>query len=777
MIDVAHVSGNSKPARPPRPEKLTVIPQWIPQELKARCQWVCWRWIWKAGKSKWDKPPLNARTGRHASSTDRTTWSSFDVAYAAYLDPANDYSGIGYVFSGDDDDVMGVDLDHCRDPKTGEILPWTEAQIIKGSWQNPISPADVIAQLATYAEVSPSGTGVKLLLRGHLAASHKAGDFEAYNKDRYFTVTGVKLPDSPEFIRDVGNALTNLEPRFFAKFQKTPAIAVPDAKSPTLGIPQLPCAVCGSTDFWMSIYTDQIRCCTCDPVVHKALLGKLLKLENGQLVEQPVVEKPSTPRRPQHKPKANTPGLSATDVIRLATKAHNGAKFQRLFDGDISEYPSHSEADGALCSLLAFFAGPHPAVIDEAFRQSKLYRDKWDEIHSGEGSTYGQMTIAGALALVTEFYNPRRAKPLQSHVVGNLELVPVATRRTKTKTIVDVQVKRDGTLVDLRQITSADSNRKAAIEAIAEHLTAPDAEPQLKAAVAQILLEANQVNEDTDDGSEKPTIHQVLVGIVPMQAAFKYRVDSRAFSEVHGYMSRTAFLERFTNNDIVGACVNCEDVGVNENGDINRGALISLVERELKLLWGDLLSKLPTPIDAEVGSDSKAAEEFRAALIRIWAKPTNMQMVRVPTPSSERDGMVMATRNSLISRLVRANGDGKISQRQWTRVQEGFDAWARLHPVATERVLTNGEVVTETVPQLYLAMRWQLATQISVTLPNVNNQTALHRLGEKFGCIDATPPMSTKTSDGQERLAVLSRSVTDELLYLPLPDDDAATDS
>ncbi len=774
MIRVAHVPGSSKPAMPPRPEKLIVMPQWIPQELKARCQWVCWRWTWKAEKSKWDKPPLNARTGRHASSTDRSTWSSFDLAYAAYLDPANDYSGIGYVFSGDDDDVIGVDLDHCRDPKTGEILPWTDAQIQKGGWQGPLSPAKVIAVLASYAEVSPSSTGVKLLLRGNLAAGHKAGDFEAYNKGRYFTVTGVKLPDSPAEIRDVGDGLADLEQRFFAKYQKSPAVSATTATSPESLVP---CPKCGSTAFWHSVYTEDVRCRTCEPVPSKVVVSKLLTLVDGRFVEQCAPEKPSTPRRPQHKPKSNTPGLSAADIIRLATKAHNGDKFQRLFGGDASEYPSHSEADGALCSLIAFFAGPHPALIDEVFRQSKLYRDKWDEVHSGDGQSYGQMTINSALKLVTEFYNPRRAKAmLRSHSVGNLELVPVATRRTKTKTIVDVQVKRDGALVDFRQITSADSNRKAALEAIAEHLTQPDVEPQLKAAVAQILLEASQVDEDPDDCSEKPTIHQVLVDIVPKQAAFKYRVDARAFSEVHGYMSRAGFLERFTNNDVVGACVNCEDVGVNENGDVNRGALISLVERELKLMWGDILSQLPTPIDAEVGSESKAAEEFRAALIRIWAKPTNMQMVRVPTKAAENDGLVLATRNSLISRLVRANGDGKI-KRQWTRVQEGFDAWARLHPVATERVLPDGEIVTESVSTMFLAMRWQLATQISVTLPNVNNQTALRRLGEKFGCVDPTPPMPTKTSDGEERLAVLSRSVTDELLYLPLPEEDVATDS
>nr|DAV98437.1 MAG TPA: DNA helicase [Caudoviricetes sp.] len=67
------------------------------------------------------------------------------------------------------------------------------------------------------------------------------------------------------------------------------------------------------------------------------------------------------------------------DIICALRKAKNGGKFQRLFDrGDISEYGSASEADGALCALIAFRTGDDAEMIDAVFRMSALYRKKWE---------------------------------------------------------------------------------------------------------------------------------------------------------------------------------------------------------------------------------------------------------------------------------------------------------------------------------------------------------------------------------------------------------------
>lgn len=83
-------------------------------------------------------------------------------------------------------------------------------------------------------------------------------------------------------------------------------------------------------------------------------------------------------------------------LIEKAKKAKNGAKFTALWNGDISAYPSASEADLALCSLLAFWTGGNPDAMDRLFRQSGLFRcDKWDRKQSG--TTYGWITINQAV--------------------------------------------------------------------------------------------------------------------------------------------------------------------------------------------------------------------------------------------------------------------------------------------------------------------------------------------------------------------------------------------
>lgn len=67
------------------------------------------------------------------------------------------------------------------------------------------------------------------------------------------------------------------------------------------------------------------------------------------------------------------------DLVCNLRKQKNGEKFKKLYDdGVISGYGSQSEADAALCALIAFRTGPDPAAIDDIFRSSALYREKWD---------------------------------------------------------------------------------------------------------------------------------------------------------------------------------------------------------------------------------------------------------------------------------------------------------------------------------------------------------------------------------------------------------------
>ena len=84
--------------------------------------------------------------GKPASSTDPATWGTLAECVAAC--DAHGGDGIGFVFNGDG--IAGVDLDGCRNPDTGEIAPWAQR---------------IIDDFASYTEVSPSGTGVKIYFR------------------------------------------------------------------------------------------------------------------------------------------------------------------------------------------------------------------------------------------------------------------------------------------------------------------------------------------------------------------------------------------------------------------------------------------------------------------------------------------------------------------------------------------------------------------------------------------------------------------------------------
>ena len=98
---------------------------------------------------------------------------------------------------------------------------------------------------------------------------------------------------------------------------------------------------------------------------------------------------------------------TADEVIQHIQQSKQSHKFDALMQGDRTGYGSHSEADIALCSVIAFWT-QDPPVIDAIFRQSKLYRDKWDQQHRTDGATYGEMTIEKALSGQREVYKPRQ---------------------------------------------------------------------------------------------------------------------------------------------------------------------------------------------------------------------------------------------------------------------------------------------------------------------------------------------------------------------------------
>jgi hypothetical protein len=111
-------------------------------------------------------------------------------------------------------------------------------------------------------------------------------------------------------------------------------------------------------------------------------------------------EDPSSPRKPSSTRSRANSLFSDHELIAKARKAENGEKFSRLYDGSIDGYDSHSNADQALCGMLAFWLDRDPARIDAAFRASGLYRDKW------ERQDYRERTINKAISWCDQTYAP-----------------------------------------------------------------------------------------------------------------------------------------------------------------------------------------------------------------------------------------------------------------------------------------------------------------------------------------------------------------------------------
>jgi hypothetical protein len=131
------------------------------------------------------------------------------------------------------------------------------------------------------------------------------------------------------------------------------------------------------------------------------------------------------------------------EVMELAKRAKNAAKFEALWSGDISGYPSHSEADQALVSLLAFYTQDEEQ-LDRLYRQSKLCQQKWLD-----RPDYRHRTITYALSNLRETYTPDDGARMVVGSNGNLvsrcpNLYRDGTRDTKPEVVRLAEVKCPG---------------------------------------------------------------------------------------------------------------------------------------------------------------------------------------------------------------------------------------------------------------------------------------------------------------------------------------------
>ena len=170
------------------PSNTVVNPDNIPKVLKELRHWVLWRY--EQRNNKITKIPYRADGGKAKTDT-RYTWGDFETIYKQYLASLNKpkpYNGIGFVFS-KTDGYVGIDLDGVLCPDTGEQLPIA---------------AEIIQTLDSYTEITPSGAGYHIIIRGDLPEGWRKKtlkylsplggknnvEIEIYQEGRYFTMTG-----------------------------------------------------------------------------------------------------------------------------------------------------------------------------------------------------------------------------------------------------------------------------------------------------------------------------------------------------------------------------------------------------------------------------------------------------------------------------------------------------------------------------------------------------------------------------------------------------------
>lgn len=295
--------------------------------LKAVRQWVCFDAV---------KVPINARTGGRAASNTPSTWSTYQQVVAFWEKNSDRIKGVGFVF-GPSDPFIGIDLDHCLNPETGEIEGWA---------------GDVVEQIGSYVEISPSGDGLHLICRGQVPFSQK-------KRTVAMPISEAQRAASQRIAAEKGT-----------KQGKTEILIVQSGQYFTItGEPFRDIPITEASESLAIIY---------DKYFSKGTPSPSKRIEE------------------------NTP-LTDEEIIAKASAAKNFDRFRRLFSGDWTGYSSQSEADAALVSLIVFYT-QDADQIERIFARSGLMRDKWSR------EDYRERTISYALSQSRERYTPPENK-------------------------------------------------------------------------------------------------------------------------------------------------------------------------------------------------------------------------------------------------------------------------------------------------------------------------------------------------------------------------------
>ncbi len=342
----------------------------VPDKLKSMRQWVCHKFPNKAPLC----PFVSERGGlKFASCSDSSTWGSFDDAIKQVK--AGRAVGIGFQLA---NGIVGIDIDHCVDG--GEI-----SEIA----------AEIIEQLQSYTEISPSGTGIHIFCEGKLPGGGRKDPLrglEMYDSSRYFTVTGNAYLDANGNAYPLRDCSADLAELYKKYFDDTPP------EQTKLGRKPAPASQ-----------------------------------------EQTASKSASSPQSVRE--------LSDQDILEIAFKSEGGDKFRRLYEGTYSagEVPAKkdgsvdlSSVDFALVNHLAFWFNCDADRIDRVFRSSRIFRKKWDRSVGG-GKTYGQYTIERACKGKTQTFVPYdRSAQMPKRAEVPLPDPPPSPRKTESEAVSSI---------------------------------------------------------------------------------------------------------------------------------------------------------------------------------------------------------------------------------------------------------------------------------------------------------------------------------------------------
>jgi hypothetical protein len=163
-----------------------------PDEMRNLPGWLVWRFEYHEGEERPRKIPYytagNKRHGKQGSTQDLQQLTTFDAARTAAA--RRGFDGVGFVPL-PEWNICALDFDHCV--VNGKVHPDLEA-IVTG----------------TYAEYSPSGTGVRAFVKGQYGNSKARGEpygFEVFSSKGFVTFTGNRL----DVVEILGNENTIAE--------------------------------------------------------------------------------------------------------------------------------------------------------------------------------------------------------------------------------------------------------------------------------------------------------------------------------------------------------------------------------------------------------------------------------------------------------------------------------------------------------------------------------------------------------------------------------------